>query len=169
MDLAPAHRKMLLAQAAGGLVLNFFMNGAAAWVTFPPVPSLPFWTRGNCAAFDTLGTSFFLPLVTCLVLTPLTRRALAPRGAVPGLPRASLPRYARWLPENLLARGAALGAVSMATVAHATILAGIALGAGALTRGDMAIYKAVYTAALGALVTPLLGLRALADAERRGS
>jgi hypothetical protein len=157
---------MLLAQVAGGVVLNFFMNGAAAWLTFPPVPSLPFWTRGNCAAFDTLGTSFFLPLVTCLVLTPLTRRSLSPRGAVPALDRAALPSFARWLPANMLARGAALGALSMATVAHATILAGIALGAGALGRGDMALYKAVYTAILGGLVTPLLGLRALADAER---
>lgn len=33
-----------------------------------------------------------------------------------------------------------------------------------MTRGQVALYKAVYTAILGILVTPLFGLRALADA-----
>ncbi len=38
-----------------------------------------------------------------------------------------------------------------------------------MTPGSIVLLKAVYTALLGALVTPLFGLRALADADPAAS
>jgi hypothetical protein len=165
MPLAPAHRTLLLGQAIGSVVLNVPLNGGAAWASFPPVPSLPLFARGNCVAGDTVGTSFFLPLVTCLILTPIVRRLLR-GGSVASLPRAELPGGVRSLPANFVGRGALVGLISALTVAPLTLALLHALGVEAMTQGQVTLYKAVYTAVLGILVTPLFGFRALADATK---
>jgi len=164
MALSPTHRRLLQAQALGGLVLNIPLNGAAAWLGFPPVVRLPLWAKANCVAFDTLGTSFFLPLVTCLVLTLLQRRSLR-AGALDPLPRASLPALVRFWPQNVVGRGALVGLLSMLTVGAATLALLTAAGVEGMSRGENTLYKAVYTAMLGAIVTPLFGWRGLADVE----
>jgi hypothetical protein len=163
MPLAPAHRKLLAWQAALGFGLNAILNGGLAWLMPPPEPGLPMWARGNCVGGDVIGTSFFLPLVTCLVLTTLLRRSLR-AGAMPSIPRAQLPAAIRWLPANVIGRGAVVGLASAATIAPLVLVGLGAAGVQALTPGHIVILKAVYTAFLGALVTPLLGLRALGDA-----
>lgn len=165
MALSDAHKKLLAGQAVGGLVLNFLLNGTTAWVGFPPVASLPLWARGNCVAGDTIGTSFFLPLTTCLILTPFVRRALR-RGALPAVPRAELPGWARWLPANFVARGALVGLMSALTLALLTLALLTGAGVEAMTRGQDVLFKAIYTAILGVVVTPLFGLRALGDVTK---
>jgi hypothetical protein len=163
--LGEHHRRLLLGQAAGGLVLNFFLNGGAAWATFPPLDELPLWARGNAVAGDTIGTSFFLPLMTCLILTPIVRRALRD-GAMPGIDRGQLPGALRFWPANFVGRGALVGLICALTIALATLALLTAAGVEAMTRGQVTVYKAVYTAVLGAIVTPLFGWRALADGSR---
>lgn len=160
--LSLSHRRLLIGQAVAGVVFNFFFNGALAWWTFPPVKTLPLWAQGNCVGGDTIGTGFFLPLITSLILTPLMRRSLA-SGAVAGIDRARLPGWIRFLPANFVGRGALVGLFCALTIAVAT--AGLLTGAGVagMSRGQVAIYKAVYTAILGLLVNPLFGYRALAD------
>lgn len=167
MELGAAHKKTLAYQALGGFFGNLALNGASAWFLFPPVASLPLWARGNCVAGDTIGTSFFMSLITCLVLTPLTRRTLAPRGTTPPLDRAALPAWVRWLPGNVAGRGATVGLICALTVALATLWALTAAGVTEMTRGDVTVFKAVYTALLGVVITPIFGLRALADAAPR--
>jgi hypothetical protein len=162
MALSPVHRRLLVVQALGGFVLNLPLNGAAAWLGFPPVARLPLWARANCVAFDTFGTSFFLPLVTCLVLTPLARRSLR-SGALDPLPRTSLPALVRFWPESMAGRGALVGLMSIVTVALPALALLGALGVESMNRGESTLYKALYTGLLGAIVTPLFGLRALAD------
>jgi hypothetical protein len=139
------------------------MNGALAYFTFPQTPMMPLTAKGPCVAFDTAGTSFFLPLITCLVLTSLTRRAA--RGKPPALAREQLPAFARLLPRNMVGRGALVGLLCMAAVAPLTIALLSAFGVAGFDRAGMTIYKCAYTAVLGAIVTPLFGLRALADGD----
>jgi hypothetical protein len=112
-----------------------------------------------------VGTSFFLPLTTCLVLTPFVRRALR-AGTLPALGRDALPRAVRWLPASFVGRGAVVGLVSALTLAPATCAALGALGVIGMTRVEDTLYKALYTAVLGMIVTPLLGLRALGDVAK---
>ncbi len=162
MPLSPAHRNLLLGQALGSVVLNVPLNGGAAWATFPPIDALPVFARGNCVAGDTIGTSFFLPLVTCLILTAIVRRLLRGGGIVP-LARADLPGFVRFLPANFVGRGALVGLLSALSVGVLTLVLLSVLGPESMTRGQVAVYKAVYTAILGILVTPLFGYRALAD------
>lgn len=160
--MSPAIRNLLLGQAIGSVVLNVPLNGGAAWATFPPVESLPLFARGNCVAGDTIGTSFFLPLVTCLILTPIVRSLLRKRTIAP-VPRPDLPAWVRFLPSNFVGRGALVGLISAFTIALLTLALLHALGFESMTRSQVALYKAVYTAILGLLVTPLFGYRALAD------
>lgn len=162
MAISPDHRKVLGTQAVGGLVLNALLNGATAWVGFPLVTSLPLWSRGNCVAADTIGTSFFLPLTTCLIITPISRRA-ARRDPAVTIPRDDLPWATRWLPANMVARGALVGLISALSAAPIALGLLTAAGVVGMTRAEDVMFKAVYTAILGAIVTPLLGLRALAD------
>ncbi|MFO0761003.1 MAG: hypothetical protein U0359_31285 [Byssovorax sp.] len=162
MALAPAHRRLLLVQAFGSMPLNVALNGVAAYLGFPPVERLPLWAKANCVAFDTLGTSFFLPLITCLVLTTLQRRALR-AGALDGLARASLPAAVRFWPAGMLGRGALVGLFSMILAGGPTLALLTFAGVEGMSRGEDVLYKAVYTALLGMIVTPLFGLRALAD------
>ena len=108
MSLTADHRRLVLGQALGGAVINFFLNGGIAWLTFPPVDALPLWARGNCVAGDTIGTSFFLPLITCIILTLVTRKVLR-GGSMPWIPLPELPAVARLVPRNFVARGALVG------------------------------------------------------------
>lgn len=158
------HRRLLVGQAVGGVVLNFFLNGGVAWATFPPVETLPLWARSNCVGADTIGTSFFLPLTTCLILTPIVRRALR-GGTMAGIDRADLPAAIRFWPSNFVARGALVGLMCALTIALAAAGLLTAAGVHAMGRGEVTLYKAVYTAILGLIVTPLFGWRALADGK----
>lgn len=162
MPLSTAHRNLLLGQALGSVLLNIPLNGFAAWASFPPIEALPVFAKGNCVAGDTIGTTFFLPLTTCLILTPIVRKVLR-GGSMTGLPRADLPAYVRFLPSNFVGRGALVGVLSALTMGVLTlVILGLA-GPEAMTRLQVTIYKAVYTAILGIVVTPLFGYRALAD------
>lgn len=160
--LIPVQRVFVRSQVAGGFVINFFLNGGLAWLTFPPVAALPVWARGNCIAGDTIGTSFFLPLITCLVLTSIVRRLLRLE-RLPGLAREALPAALRFWPRNIVGRGALVGLACALSFAAATLALLTALGIDSMTRAQVAVYKAIYTGLLGALVTPLFGWRALAD------
>lgn len=157
-----SHRTLLWGQAAGGLAVNFFLNGAVAWWTFPPVAKLPLWARGNCIAGDTIGTSFFLPLVTCLVLTTVVRRMLRAK-RMDSVPRSALPIGIRLWPQHIVGRGAIVGLLSILLCALPTLALLTQLGIESMSRGEVTTYKAIYTAVLGVLVTPLFGWRALAD------
>lgn len=157
-----AHRTLLFGQAAFGLVLNFFLNGAVAWWTFPPVATLPLWARGNCVGGDTIGTSFFLPLVTCLILTTVVRRMLRAK-RIDSVPRSALPIGIRFWPQHLVGRGAMVGLLSILLCALPTLALLTQFGIESMSRGEVTTFKALYTAVLGVLVTPLFGWRALAD------
>jgi hypothetical protein len=163
VPFAPVHKQLLIGQALGGFFLNFALNGAMGWVSFPPVPSLPLFARGNCIAGDTVGTSFFLPLTTCLILTPIVRGMLR-KGAIPALDRTELPRFVRFWPRNHIGRGALVGLISALMIAPWPLFVLSTMDVTAMTRNEDILYKAIYTAILGVMVTPLLGLRALADA-----
>ena len=55
--MLPAHRTVVLSNAALGFLLNLPLNAALAWVTFPPLPTMPLWARGPCVGFDTIGNA----------------------------------------------------------------------------------------------------------------
>lgn len=145
-------------------IFNFALNAAIAWLLFRSLSAVPLWGASSLAG-DTLATLFILPFLTCLIVTPLVRRALRsgvvaplaqPRSAYPGL---------RWLPESLTGRAAALGMLGV--VAGAPLLIGglVVTGVESLSPGTTMLLKGVYTALLACAVNPIVALCALSDAR----
>src|SRR5260370_7320498 len=93
----PAQRRyMLLDNGVGPFVINFLINAVIAWLLFRHATHVPLWGQSSIAG-DTIATSFLLPLITCLIVTPIApgrgRSALLPQltSQVPGKPLPPTP------------------------------------------------------------------------------
>jgi hypothetical protein len=154
-------RRFHAMQIAGSILANVPINAAFAWVFFRE-PTAPLFAYGPCVAVDTLGTSFFLPLITALILTPMVRR-MQRRGLAPELRFVPWTRRAfGWLPSRTLARGLALGGISIVLFTPLVVGPMAAMGIVSMTRTAVITFKAAYGAALGVIVTPPLVLCAIA-------
>ena len=166
MQLTEKHRAWLIReQVIAPAAINFALNAGIAWLIFRGRGVVPLWGAGGIAQ-DAVATLFLLPFLTCLIVTPLVRRALG-SGKLPPLDAAiDLPRLVERLPRALLARAAALGLAGVAGGAP-LVLGAIAMAGGALAVPTLVLAKGVYTGALAALVGPLIALRTLAEARAR--
>lgn len=169
--MRPEHRRFLVVdEVIGSSIVNFAINGALAWLTYRSLPSVPLFGRTSMAA-DTAVTALVLPLLTALIGTPLVRLGVA-RGKLPRpdapppsrAPSRSLSRsLSRWRPRSSVARGLVLGVASLLWVAAPCILVFALVGPASLPTARFIWVKASFAAALGALVTPLIGWWALHD------
>ncbi|HEY2773973.1 MAG TPA: hypothetical protein VGK20_07960 [Candidatus Binatia bacterium] len=155
---------LLLEHIAGSAVVNFLLNGLIAWLAFRHLETVPLW--GSQSIFgDMVGTTIILPLLTCLIATRIVRWHLRDgRVGSPGWPPESY-RVLRSLPDATFARGLVMGLV--VTVFTAPLLTGLLVTAGiaSLDLHSFLWFKAIYAGALGALVQPLVAMRALADSD----
>ncbi len=166
---SPHRNFLLIEQGLGAGVVNAVLNALIAWLSFRGVETIPFWGQQSIGG-DTIGTCFVLPLITSLIVTPLSRGRVR-SGALP--PVASTPALARaleLLPTGTLARGIVLGVLTMFIVAPPTIVLLRALGVDAWSLATFVRYKAIFGGILGAAVTPIVALMAIAapavDRER---
>lgn len=152
------HRSWLwLGFCAVPAVMNGIINPAVAALQTRGQEVLALWSTSGGFAPDTLGTSFFLPLMTCLIVTPLVRRSVR-RGGIGRLP----------LPGNdsrrsLLRRGVRLGLLGMLMFGIPVVAATELLGVTEVARSPFLYWKAASTALLGALVTPWIARLAVSD------
>jgi len=162
MDLSEKHRSWLIReQVIAPAVINFVLNAGIAWLIFRGRGVVPLWGEGGIAQ-DAIATLFLLPSLTCLIVTPLVRRAVG-AGKVPPLDGAiGLPQVVERLPRALLGRAAALGLGGVVAGAP-LVLGAVAVAGGALAVPTLVLAKGVYTGALAALVGPMIALRTLAE------
>jgi hypothetical protein len=160
--MTPHHtRFLILEQGIGSALFNLALNAGIAWGMFRHLAVVPFWGRESIAG-DTLGTCFFLPFFTALIVTPLVRmRIRSGRLAALGWTRESHPWLA-WLPAGTLKRAAVLGAWSLVVIGPLTLLALLLASVGEMGLAPFIAFKAVFAAALALLVTPVISLWALA-------
>lgn len=161
--MRPEHRRFLVVdEVIGSSIVNFAINGALAWLTYRSLPSVPLFGRTSMAA-DTMVTALVLPLLTALIGTPLVRLGVA-RGKLPR-PDAPLPSRSpsRRPPRSSVARGLVLGVASVLLVAAPCVLVFALVGPASLPAARFIWVKASFAAALGALVTPIIGWWALHD------
>jgi len=165
MDLSEKHRSWLIReQVIAPAAINFALNAGIAWLIFRGRGLVPLWGEGGIAQ-DAIATLFLLPFLTCLIVTPLVRRAVG-AGKVPPLDGAiGLPKVVERLPRALLGRAAALGLGGVVGGAP-LVLGAVALAGGALAVPTLVLAKGVYTGALAALVGPMIALRTLAEPRR---
>lgn len=157
--MSPAHRRFLVVeQGVGSIVVNMLISAVLGFLTYRGAASVPLWGQQSIAA-DTIGTTFSLPLFTCLIVTAMSRRRMR-AGRLAPWPGA---RFGlRWLPERTLWRGLVLGLLTVVLVAPPTLSALSVLGVAQQSFWAFVVFKAVFAAALGAVVTPLVALWAIA-------
>jgi len=154
-------RFLLLEQGVGAAVFNFFLNGAIAWLLFRQLTHVPLWGQQSIAG-DTLGTCFFLPFFTTLIVTPLVRRRM--RGdelATLGWTRETHPPLG-WLPRGTARRGIVLGLLCVLVVGTVSVWA-LSRHVVELAFWPFIGFKATFAAGLALLVTPVISLWAMAE------
>lgn len=160
--MSPVHKRfLLLEEGLGSVVVNLLLNGLIAFLMFRGAARVPLWGQQSIAG-DTVGTTFFLPLFTCLIVTPLARKQIkAGRFApIPGAPLGL-----QWMPASTFWRGAVLGVITALMVAPAALATLMVLGVHEQSFWGFVAFKAMFAAALGAPVTPLIALWAIAAGE----
>jgi hypothetical protein len=158
--MSPAHKRfLLLEEGVGSVIVNLALNGLIAYLMFRGAAVVPLWGQQSIAG-DNIGTTFLLPLITCLIVTPLARRQVR-AGRVPPVVGASL--GLQWMPERTFRRGARLGLITAIVIAPPTIATLAALGVTQQRFWEFVAFKAVFAAALGAVVTPLIALWAISE------
>ncbi len=171
MELSRSQQQYLLVgHCVVPFVINFILNALLGLAMFWGLSRVPLWGLQTSAGPDLLGTCFFLPAISCLIVTPLVhhhvRRAVVePLPLSPGLP-TWLARFQR----PLRTRAALFGLTGLALVGALVL---VALGSVGLTELELTRFlwlKATFSAVLGAAITPFIGIVALADsASARGT
>jgi hypothetical protein len=161
MRLNPELRRFLfVGQTIAPFIVNALVNGAIAWAVYRGLAALPLWGDKSIGG-DALVTSFLLPLIICLIVTPLIR-AMAKQGKAPAFDGA-LGGWLRIFQRSLFLRSLVFG------VASTVVLGGIAValltvfGVQSLDFNAFIVWKTLYAGALAAIVTPVIALVALAD------
>jgi hypothetical protein len=143
--------------------VNLVLNAGIAWISLRGASSVPLWdvplVGKTNTGLDTVGTFFFLPLMTTLFCTTAVWAELRAGRLRPFKTGALLDR----LPPGRVRRGVVLGALCTAVLSPVAVLVFAVAGVGDMTATQFVLYKAVLCVALGALVTPIIALRAMGD------
>ncbi len=154
------HRKYLTSQTIVGGAVNFVVNGAIGWAAFRSLDRIPFSGSPSISS-DLAATAFLLPLLVCLIVTPLVRTETRKGKVAPAERSQGL--LSRSLPSGLVLRGIVLGLLAAITIAPLTIWALQALGVQEMGFWQFVSFKAAFGGALATLITPVVALRALMD------
>lgn len=168
LALEAAHRRyVLLEQGIGAAIFNLLLNGAIAWLMVRSLERVPLWGGDVSIAGDTIGTTFILPFMTCLIVTRLAR-GMVEKGKLPPLAwrRTSHATLGR-LPARTSTRSLVLGVVGLIGFAPVAVWAFAALEVQDLGAWSFVVFKALFAAVLAGIFTPLVALMALGDALPR--
>jgi hypothetical protein len=159
---APHRRYVLIDNGIGSGVFNFVLNGAIAYLMFRSLEDVPLWGQQSIAG-DTLGTLFFLPFFTCLIVTRLTQGQLR-SGKLPPMMwrRESHPTLGR-LPRGTFLRSVVLGIGAVLVAGPLSVWALGAVGIEHMSFWGFVAFKATFAAFLAVIFTPLIALCALGD------
>ena len=164
--MSPHHlRFLLLEQGIGSAVFNFVLNGGIAWLLFRGFERVPLWGQQSIAG-DTIGTCFFLPFFTALIVTPLVRRRVT-AGSVGALDwtRETHPPLG-WLPAGTGKRALVLGLASAVILGPLSVWVLGRVGVDELAFWPFVGFKAAFAAALALVVTPLISIWAMTAPAR---
>lgn len=154
-------RYLLLDNGLGAAFLNLGINGAIAWAMFKQLAVVPTWGAVGIAT-DTIATSLILPIITCVVVTALTRWHVR-AGRLPALSLVARQHaLVRALPQAVGRRAVVAALASLALLVPLTLAALLWLQIAELPFGDFLLFKAGFAVVNGALVTPPLAFVALA-------
>jgi hypothetical protein len=169
-ELLPEHRRWILLNALLiGAVINLLANGGIAWISVIGQHKIPLWSvpliDKPSTITDTVGTLFLLPLITCLLCTTAVWHDVATGRLPPLTGTAGLGKLSAKLPATRLRRGLVLAVLCTAVLAPVSVLVLVALNFAGLSVAQFVLYKAVLGIVLGAIVTPVVAVLAMADSS----
>ena len=150
----------LRTQGINCAVINLVLNPVIAWLGNRQMDFMPLW-GGNSIVVDTAVTSIVLSLLVALFTASGVRQALhtGRLQAIGGVPRAG--RLLSHLPRQAWSLGLLLGLGIACVLTPLTFGLFHALGFPGLPFAWFALFKAVYTAPLGFVLTRWVILRQL--------
>ncbi len=156
---------MLKAVLATALI-NVVVNAAIAWLSVQGQEGVATWgvpLAETSLFWNAIGTLFLLSSITCVLTTTAIRHDIGAGSVEPaGWLRSAYPRAAA-LPQGRFARGAVLGALAVVALGPLATLALVAAGSPELSEGQFIACQTAFAVLLGALVTPVIALCAMAD------
>jgi hypothetical protein len=166
-QLPASHRRWIVVKAlAVTAVINLLVNAAIAWLGVQSQETVPLWgvpLAETSTVWNVVGTLFLLPLITCVLVTAAVRRDVR-LGSLASLSRLrAIYGWLAVLPPARFRRGVAFGAIAVGLLAPPLILILVASGFPELTKGQFVAYQAIFATLVGALVTPVIALYAMAD------
>lgn len=161
---ASINRFLVIEQGLIPGIFNFFINGGIAWWLNQHLEYMPLWGKTSIGV-DTLATALLLPLITCLIVTPIIaskvkKGSLAPL-ALPMLNEAKLPARSSFI------RGLVAGTIGVVGFAIPVLVLWDLFGPQQLALHNFLWFKASFASVLGALISALIAWWALVDASRR--
>jgi hypothetical protein len=171
--LPPTNSRWIIRYALGmTAAVNFVVNGLLAWMTtightHLDLVAVPLIGAPSLVT-DTLGTLVILPITTSL-LCSLGVRGYRRRGLLDPirLPTIGPIRWLARLPSGDLRAGLVLAAWTAALLGPVSCALLVALNSSGVSRGSFVVYKVLLGVALGAVITPIVAIRAMA--QRSGS
>jgi len=166
--VTPEQRRYLFVECViGAAVVNALINGGLGWLATLGHPTFPVWKLPGVAS-DLLGTAYGVSFGTCIgaALQVKIDRARGKITTPSTVPERLAPIISA-MPRRLLARGIALGMVSVAALGPIIVFGLFLHGATDFGRRAFIVLKAVFSAAEGAVVTPVIVLAALLDEVAR--
>lgn len=165
--LPPTNRRWIMRYAlVMTAVTNLVVNGLLAWLTtighaHLDLVGLPLLGAPSLVT-DTLGTLVILP-VTTSVLCSLGVRGFRRRGLLDqvSLPAAGLWRWLDRLPAGDVRAGFVLAGWATLLLGPGACALLVAISSSGTSRGSFVVYKALLGVALGAVITPVVALRAM--------
>lgn len=168
MCLSSGQRQYLLVgQCVIPIAINFVLNGFIGLLMFHGVNPVPTWGIQSSAGPDLIGTCFFLPAITCLIVTPIIRRHMKSGKVEHISQRDFLPSWLRPFQRPLLVRSLFFGLAGLASIGAVVAMTLFAVASGPFELDSFLWFKACFSAALGGVVTPFIGLVALAEGGGR--
>ncbi len=165
MSLSEEHRRFLLVeQCAIPTAINLVANALIAWLSHLSTKTVPIW-GGSSISVDLLATSFLLPFIVCLAVSPGVKKKVKTRKLSP-IPSSQLPIF-MWYKRPPWQRAIFIGFLGVVFAGIPVIWILSISQAQPIPTMSFAIFKGFWAAAIASLITPIIGWWALANASSK--
>jgi len=165
-DLPGPNRRWIVVNALiATALINVVLNVGIDLLSVAGKGPIPLWEPPlvrPSTAWTLIGTLFLLPFFTCLLATTAVRSEVRD-GKLESVKAVREHGRLASLPASRRGRGVAFGLAALATLGPPLLLAMTLLDFPDLSHSNYIAYQVVFAVALGAVVTPLIAVRAMAD------
>lgn len=165
MNLSEEHRRFLLVeQCAIPTSINLVVNALIAWLINRSVATVPIWGGGSISV-DLIATSFLLPFIVCLAVSPGVRKKVK-TGKLSPIPSSQLPIF-MWYKRSLWLRAIFIALLGVIFAGIPVIWILSIAQAQPIPTMSFVVFKGFWAAAIASLITPIVGWWALANASQK--